>query len=754
MRSSLAGVCRRLNLKAQKIPQEPHSIDARVARLLARELDIKQLRIDETARKIDIGFYREPSEDVVRNAEKAVRREFTGDWQILAHSDDDSSLFHRHSVNDHIAEFHRAHPSDEPRLIWKHIVLPKWQNRPVPPATPRDYRIMLALAATCGLGALTGFALQRTLSTGALTAVCFTIAYLSGGWFATQDVWRGLKRGRIDIQFLMIFVALGAALVRAWTEGATLLFLFSLSNALEQFANHRTNKAIGSLLKSAPERTLRRENGAWIEVAVEEVRPNDELLVQAGELFPVDGIIIEGNTSVDESALTGESLPVSKRLGDQVSSGTLNLDGQAVVRASHVAKESALHRILSLIETAQKQKAPAQRFTDSFSRYYTWFALALSALLFVILLAAHQPINVAFYRTMTLLVVASPCALVLSIPSAILVAIAAGARHGILFRGGVAIENLAGVNQFAFDKTGTLTKGTLAVSKIDIFDSPSEDSTLQMAAAVARFSTHPLARAIVREAEQRRLPEIGASNFQNIPGFGMQATVGNETVLIGSRKLLSSRDVPVPDLPMSSTAEVWIATLSRPIALIHLIDQIRSESKHVIAFLKKNGIAVTLLTGDRAVAAQAVAAEVGIDDVRAEISPEAKLQFIHRWRQEGKKIAMVGDGINDAPSLTAADVAIGMGSRGSDAALEQADVILMHDKIENVEHALVLSRRARSVIRQNLVISLGVVLLLITFALANKISLTIGVIGHEGSTVIVVLNGLRLLRFANRGGIS
>jgi Cd2+/Zn2+-exporting ATPase len=744
---------RDLIVKSEENLPSLNSIEARVARLLAQELDIKQLRVDESARKIDLGFYHEPSQELLAQTEKAVRRQFAGDWQIVAHSDNESPLFHRHAVNDHIAEFHRAHPKHEPQLIWKHIALPKWQNRPVPPSTTRDYRLMLGLAGICGLSALAGFALQRAQFQGGLIAAFFTVAYISGGWFAAQDVWRGLKHRRIDVQFLMIFVALGAAFVRAWTEGATLLFLFSLSNALEQFANHRTNKAIASLLKAAPRRALRRENGAWIEVAIEEVQPDDELLVQAGELFPVDGVIIEGETSADESALTGESLPVAKRLGDSVSSGTLNLDGQAVITTSLVAEESALHRILALIEAAQKQKAPAQRFTDTFSRYYTWAALGASAVLFVVLLSIHKPVDLALYRTMTLLVVASPCALVLSIPSAILVAIAAGARNGILFRGGVAIENLAGVNQFAFDKTGTLTKGALVVTDIAIFDARPEDAVLQIAAAVARFSTHPLARAIVLEAERRALPPLKAADFRNIPGLGMQASVNDENVLIGNRRLLSDRGVTLPNVPPSSTAEVWIAT-TRPMALIHLTDEIRPAAKSVIDFLKRNRVGVALLTGDRDPAAQAVAAEVGIEDVHAEISPEAKLQCMHHWRQEGKRVAMVGDGINDAPSLTAADVAIGMGARGSDAALEQADVILMHDKIENVEHAFILSRRARSIIRQNIVISLGVVLLLVISALAEKINLTIGVIGHEGSTVVVVLNSLRLLGFAPRALVA
>ena len=723
-----------------------NDIDSRVARILAKESEVKQLRVDAHARKIDVGFYSPASLELFQRVEMQVRREFDGEWEISVQPNAPSALFHRHRINDHITEFHRAHPTVEPRLIWRRIPLPKWRNRPVPPATIRDYRIMLALVGTCGMSALAGFGFRRAAYPGWPIIVSFTVAYIAGGWFATQDVWLGLKQRRIDVQFLMIFVALGAATVRAWTEGATLLFLFSLSNTLEQFANHRTKKTIESLLKSAPQRALRREGQSWIEVPIDEIRPGDELLVKPGELFPVDGVMIEGATSADESALTGESQPVPKGVGDSVSSGTLNLDGQAVIRASREEQQSALQRILSLIQTAQQQKAPAQRFTDSFSRYYTWVALSLSALLFVILLAIHKPLADAFYRTMTLLVVASPCALVLSIPSAILVAIAAGARNGILFRGGVAIENLAGVNQFAFDKTGTLTKGTLVVSKIDILDGRSENSALSIAAAVARFSTHPLARAIMQEADRRHLLAIPAVDFQIISGFGMEASVNGDTVLVGSRRLLTNRGVALPKMPAVSDAEVWIAA-RQPIAVIYLHDEIRPEAKSVIAFLQRSATAVALLTGDRAAAADAVAAQVGIKEVHAEIAPDAKLQCIHRWRQEGKKVAMVGDGINDAPSLTAADVAIGMGARGSDAALEQADVILMHDKIENVEQAVILSRRAREIIRQNVVISLGVISLLVISALAQKINLTLGVIGHEGSTVVVISNALRLLRF-------
>ena len=718
---------------------------SRVVRLIEAHPDVKQVRLNINDHSVTVGFYETPSEETLNQIKIDVRAELSGEWDVSIKADNKSPTVHLHKVGNYTTEFHRAHPTDEPPVIWRSIALPAWRNRPFPRPVARDYRFMLLLAATCGFTTLAGFLFGRSGMPGELVAASFVLAYLSGGWFATQDVWHALKRGKIDIQFLMVAVALGALFVKGWTEGGTLLFLFSLSNGLEQFANYRTRKSIESLLKVAPKHALRRADGRWMEIFVDDVEPADELLVKAGELFPVDGVMIEGATSADESALTGEAIPVVKEIGDTVSGGTLNLDGQSVIRATHRLGESALSRILGLIEMAQQQKAPAQRFTDNFSRYYTWIALSLAAIVFFVLLATHRPIADAFYRSMTVLVVSSPCALVLSIPSAILVAIAAGARRGILFRGGVAVENLAGVTQFAFDKTGTLTKGALFVARITSFDSQDEDALLRCAASVANFSTHPLARAIVGEAGKRNLPINEATDFLNLPGLGMEASMDGNRILIGSRRLMRDRGIAIPAVELTNEGEVWVAN-DQALGVIYLRDEIRPAAKRVIDFLNRCGLSVTLLTGDRVGPAAMVAEQVGITDVRAELSPQDKLQCIHDWRGSGKKVAMVGDGINDAPSLTAADVSIGMGARGSDAALEQADIVLMHDKIENVEEAFVLSRRARSVIRQNVVISLGVILFLIVSALAEKINLTAGVIGHESSTVVVILNGLRLLR--------
>lgn len=614
------------------------------------------------------------------------------------------------------------------------------------PRLAPEHWVMFGLAALCGLSTLAGYFLRPSAHSLAMTF--FIAAYLSGGWFASIQLAGELRRGVFDINLLMIVVAIGAAGVGAWAEGGTLLFLFSLSNALERFANHRTEQTISSLLRSAPETACRRENGSWVEVPAESLGIDDELLVKPGDLFPVDGEVIEGATSADESALTGEALPVSKRVGDSVSGGTVNLEGQAVIRVRRLPSESAVQKIIDLIKSAREQKAPAQRFTDTFTRYYTVFVLVGSGLfLGWLLLWKHEPVAQAVYRMMTLLVVSSPCALVLSIPSAILVAIASGARQGILFRGGMAIETLAGVDHFAFDKTGTLTTGQLQVGRIEPRGAHSTEEVLAVAAAVAQYSTHPLSRAVVEEADSLRLRKFEGRNVTNLPGYGMEAMIGPEMVLVGSRKLMERRGIDVgPSASTGAEAEVWVARGSL-LGVIYLRDRLRPATPAVIAALKEAGSSVALISGDRAAAADAVARAAGIAEVHADLTPNEKLEWIHRWRQTGKTVAMVGDGINDAPSLIAADVGLGMGARGSDAALAQADVILMHDRIENVPAAFRLSQQARRIIRQNLFVSLGAVAVLVSLALSQKINLSLGVVGHEGSTVLVVLNGLRLLRF-------
>ena len=723
-----------------------------VERLLDRNPEIERLRIDPAKRDVRVGFSEAvPAKPVLAKIDASLTRDLPDPEAVVhppedAHAEAGDPRFHHHHRKGGVIEFHRAHAGPNRRVVWKAFKIPHWRNRRPPQNDHFDYRSMLALAGVCGVAGLGWHQAAAAGLTPWITWTLLAASYLAGAWYAAREVARELRAGGIDVHFLMLAVAAGALFVHAAAEGATLLFLFSLSGGLEQFAHHRTQKTIGSLLNAAPKRALRRDGLAWVEVPIEAVQPGDDLLVKPGELFPVDGVIVKGATTADESTLTGESMPVPKNPGDSVSGGTLNLDGQAVIQVERLPRESAVQRIIALIESAQHQKAPAQRFTDTFSRYYTWVVLVLSVVVFFVFTAQGHSHSQAFYRTMTLLVVASPCALVLSIPSAILVAIASGARLGILFRGGVAVQNLAGVDQFAFDKTGTLTRGNLRVARIEPMQGLTEDAVLRLAASIAQFSTHPLSRAIVAEAEARELSlDQAVSDFQNITGLGMQAAVGGATILVGNRTLLASRAVMLSAKDDHEHVEVWVAGAS-PLGAIYLSDEVRPEARDTIARLRKLGASVALITGDRPGVALDVAGSLGITDVRAALSPADKLDAIHGWQAEGRKVAMVGDGINDAPSLTAADVAIGMGSRGSDAALEQADVILMHDRIENVAEAVALSRRARAIIRQNLVVSLGVVLILVTSALFNKIGLSMGVIGHEGSTVLVVLNGLRLLR--------
>ncbi|MGH7947500.1 MAG: heavy metal translocating P-type ATPase, partial [Opitutaceae bacterium] len=455
-------------------------------------------------------------------------------------------------------------------------------------------------------------------------------------------------------------------------------------------------------------------------------------------------------------ALTGEATPVEKNVGDQVFSGTINLWGIVEYDVARLPSESTLQKIIRLIQTAQKLKAPSERFTDKFGTGYTYAVMGGATLMFLVCwlgfgLPAFEntpEMRSAFYRAMTLMVVASPCALVLSIPSAILAAIAWGARHGVLFRGGAAIEKLADINVVALDKTGTLTTGELAVVGSESYPPGREREVLELAYALEAKSQHPIARAIVRQARASRITELAVDDFQSLTGQGLRGKIDGATLLLGRRELLETGPLAewARKLPPAAAdlSEVWVIARGL-VGRILLKDQIRAESREVLAELRRVGLRSVMLTGDRRHAAEAVAREIGVDEVRAGLSPEDKVDAIQSLRAGGSRIAMVGDGVNDAPSLAAADVSVAMGARGSDAALEQAEIILMHDRIENFLAAWRLSMRARAVIRQNLTISLGVVIVMVIATAIGAVPLAIGVAAHEGSTLVVCLNSLRLL---------
>jgi Cd2+/Zn2+-exporting ATPase len=640
----------------------------------------------------------------------------------------------------------------------------RWRDIPLPRVVPRDveflehvgeideWKAQLAAAILCGVFGLAGFFLPAPFKVIAYVAAC-----LAGGFYPAEEVWERLQKRTIDVHFLMLFVAAGAASIGAWGEGATLLFLFSFSGALEHYALGRTQKEIRSLFRDAPKTaTALDEQGREREVKVEQLKTGMRLLIKPGAQFPVDGEIAKGSTSADESNLTGEATPVTKNVGDTALAGTINLWGAVEVTVTRPAAESSLQKIITLIKEAQQRKAPAQQFTDKFSTFYTYFVIGLSFAMFFVwwlgfglapfgsAIESHS----AFYRTMTLLVVSSPCALVLSIPSAVLAAIAWGARHGILFRGGAAVEKLAEVNVVALDKTGTLTTGELRVEKIESFPPGRENEIAQLAFSLERLSTHPLARAITRHGKQQKIAPVEFEHFESVTGHGLRAQWNGGVCSLGGRDWFErGRHAAVLARVTATDAgfsEVWIEA-GDLLGRVILRDDIRPQSASVIQELRDEGLRSVVLTGDRKAAAEHLREELKLDDVRAELKPEQKVAAIRELSGQGRRVAMIGDGVNDAPSLAAAHIGVAMGARGSDAALEQADVVLMHDKLENFLAAFRLSQRARRVIRQNLVISLGTVVVLVTFAMLGKIPLTIGVVGHEGSTVVVVMNSLRLL---------
>lgn len=654
---------------------------------------------------------------------------------------------------------------------WREFTLPPLVPAPgaradelhEPEAETSEWKELAVLAGACAVFGLAGFALE-TLGWGPvwLGHALYAVALLAGGYDAAKDSWENIRQGKLDIHFLMLAVAVGAMFIGAWGEATLLLFLFSASGAMEEYALDRTHREVSALLKTAPKKaTVIEPDGREREVDLDELGIGERVLVKPGEGFPADGNVIKGKSASDESALTGEAVPVEKNVGDPVFSGTLNLWGAVEFRVTRLPSESTLQKIIRLIQTAQKLRAPSERLTDKFGGKYSFLVLGLCAVMFLVWwLGFHLPAftntpetRSAFYRAMTLLVVMSPCALVLSIPSAILAAIAWGARHGVLFRGGAAIEKLADITAVALDKTGTLTTGELAVVGCESYPAGQEQAVMELAYALEAKSQHPIARAITRFARANGVREIGVDEFQSLTGKGLMGKLDGETVFLGRRELLESGPLAAwaKQLPPAAAelGEVWIVGREM-VGRILLKDQIRAESKAVLAELKRGGVRTIMLTGDRHHAADAVAREIGLDEVRAGLSPEDKVAAIQAIRQAGYKVAMVGDGVNDAPCLAAADVSVAMGARGSDAALEQAEVILMHDRIENFLAAQRLSRRAKAVIRQNLAISLGVVVLMALASIAGWVPLAVGVAAHEGSTLVVCLNSLRLLLGKNR----
>ncbi len=579
-----------------------------------------------------------------------------------------------------------------------------------------------------------------------------------GGYYAMRDAWQSIRERVLDIDVLMIVAAAGAAALGQWAEGALLLVLFSLGHALEHLAMDRARHAMEALADLAPKTALVLRDGVELEMPVENLLRGDQVLVRPGQRIPADGKVLEGTSAVDQAAITGESMPVDKAAESLVFAGTVNGEGLLRVEVSKLAKDSSLARMVQLVAEAQTDKSPTQRFVTKFEKVFVPLVLIGVLALIAIPPLMGFPFAESFYRAMAVLVAASPCALAIATPSAVLAAVARAARGGVLIKGGVHLENLRSLSVIAFDKTGTITTGKPSVTDVVVLNGD-ESSLLATAASVESRSGHPLAQAVVQAAHLRQLDWPEAGDVQSVTGKGMHAVVASAKVSIGNLRLFADDVVPdavreqVARLESLGKTTMLVRADGTFLGLLALADTPRPGMREVFAKLASFGIRQTvMLTGDNEQVAKAVAAAVGITDVRAGLLPEDKLKVIDELMHENELVAMVGDGVNDAPAMARATIGIAMGGAGTDVALETADVALMADDLSRLPFAIALSRASHTVIQQNLWAAFGVVALLIPATLFGLASMGIAVLIHEGATVLVVLNALRLLRFVDAQG--
>ena len=565
------------------------------------------------------------------------------------------------------------------------------------------------------------------------SAALFLVAYVVGGYRqAVEGVTTLVRDHELDVDLLMVVAAIGAATIGYWSDGALLILIFALSGTLEGYASKRTQRDIEALVALHPEEAIVVREGAEVVVAASTIAVGDRVVVRPGARIAADGRVVEGTSSVDQATITGESIPVDKAVGDEVFAGTINGHGALRVRATRAAGATVLARIIALVKQAEERRPPAQLFIERFERSYAKVVVAGAlGLALVPPLLLGWTFRAALYRSMIFLVVASPCALAAAMMPTLLSALSNGARNGVLFKGSTFIEVLGRVQAIAFDKTGTLTTGAPRVTDVVAFDGGGEDALLAAAAAVESLSEHPLGRAVVGEATRRGLVFAPGTQHRSVPGQGAHADVGGDSWKVGKPGLFAevAQDVLEAREALEAAGKTVVVVGDRQArGLIAMRDTLRPEAREAIARLR------------------ALAREAGIEEIHAELLPEQKVHVVEELVRRYGHVAMVGDGVNDAPALAAATVGIAMGTAGTDVALETADVVLTADDLTKVADAVVLGRRALAVVKQNLVVALTVIAALVVADLLGKINLPTGVVGHEGSTLLVTLNGLRLLR--------
>lgn len=635
-------------------------------------------------------------------------------------------------------------------------------------------KIEMIFAILCGGFLLTGFGLSFVNDISLYIPIAlYVLAYFFGGFYATIEAFQGVSHGKFDIDFLMIVAAVGAAILGHWEEGALLLFLFSLGHSLEHYAFDKAKRSIAALAELAPKTALLKTDDDFKEVPIEQLNVRDVILIRPHTKIAADGFVINGTSSVNQAPITGESIPVDKipvedadieiksvsklDANYKVFAGSINGAGTLEVKVTRIASDSTIARLVKLVNEAQSQKSPTQNFTDRIEKYYVPAVLILVVLLLFAFLVIDESFGESFYRAMAVLVAASPCALAISTPSAVLSGVARAARSGVLIKGGRPLEELGSLTAVAFDKTGTLTEGKPKLTGVYSLNGITENDLLEMVIAVEKLSNHPLAAAIVRDGTEKLRREVpAASNAAAIQGRGIEAEYEGTTVYIGNKELFTEKNLALPaeiktrveELEQRGNTTMLVQQNNTYVGIITLMDVARKDAKETLAALRNKGIRrMIMLTGDNQKVAEAIAKEIGITDAWGNLLPEQKVQAIEKLRKGEKKVAMVGDGVNDAPAMARSTVGIAMGAAGSDVALETADIALMADQLSNLPFAIGLSRKARTIINQNLVISLGMVAILVPLTIMGFARIGPAVIGHEGSTIVVVFNALRLLAY-------
>lgn len=621
-----------------------------------------------------------------------------------------------------------------------------------------------AIAATlCGLLVFLGW-LCLQFSWVGLSLFLLPAAYVIGGYESAKEGLTTLfEEKELDVDLLMIVAALGAAGLGFWrqeyhllVDGAVLILIFAISGALEGYAMQRTNRAIRSLMSLTPDTARVMLHGQEHEVSIDKLKVGDRVLVKPGELIPTDSIIIEGESNLNEASITGESLPVEKTVGDEAFAGTINGTGAITLKVHQPPESSLIQRVIRLVQQAQTEAPPSQLFIERFERGYAKVIVLVGILLAILpRVLLNWDWETTIYRALIFLVVASPCALMAAIMPTLLSGVANGARQGILFKSGTQLEIMGKVRAIAFDKTGTLTTGKPQVVEIIPASGQSESSVLQIAGAIEAFSEHPIGNAIAQTAQDHHLSVPTATNVRSQTGFGIIGEVDTKQVKLGKAAFVKSENSDFAEdlikgcdrLESEGKTVVWVAADNQILGIIAIADTLRPAAATTVKRLKQLGIEqIIMLTGDNERTAKSVAQQLGIEQVYAELLPEDKVSVIHRLQQQYQTVAMVGDGINDAPALATASVGIAMGAAGSDVALETADIVLMADRLEKLSQAINLGRRADKVVKQNIVFALSAIVLLLIANFTANITLPLGVIGHEGSTVLVTLSGLRLLK--------